>query len=408
MASFYIFLPSNSNKENKIGSFTVKLPETIRLSGEWEISMREFNYTRSWYNIGNPQDAHIAMLNFPTAPSQTNMSIPLNNYDTPQQLMNAIQFSISQHFLKMYSKEGQRIKRASNQTKKLKKVYNNNTKKSTLGKVKKPVPIPKKVETPASSKDTKTTPTTKKVETPAPTTSKKVKTNASSKDTRPTKTTKKVKILTPAPTPKKVKTPAPTPKKVDTPASSKDTKTTPIPKKIESPEPPQKEKVLLSSRKIKKPKFSLYFDSTLGKSVLKNNQHMFYLATSEKIGYMLGFENGKINSKSEYLNGSQYTVAPYPPDMNAGIYALMVHCDLVAPQLVGNTYANLLRMVPVVGVFNETITNIYNDEQYVPVMQKTFDSIEININDDSGKLVNFLFGRTFVTLHFRKRQRWVA
>ena len=92
MASFYIFLPSNSNKENKIGSFTVNLPETIRLSGEWEMSMREFNYTRSWYNIGNPQDAHIAILNFPTAPSQTNMSIPMNNYDTPKQLMNAIQF----------------------------------------------------------------------------------------------------------------------------------------------------------------------------------------------------------------------------------------------------------------------------------------------------------------------------
>ena len=135
---------------------------------------------------------------------------------------------------------------------------------------------------------------------------------------------------------------------------------------------------------------------------------MFYLVTSDKIGYMLGFENGKINYMSEYLDGSQYSVVPYLPDMNAGMYALMVHCDLVAPQLVGNTYANLLRMVPVVGIFNETITNIYNDEQYVPVLKKTFDSIEININDDTGKIVNFLYGRTFVTLHFRKRQRWVV
>ena len=127
----------------------------------------------------------------------------------------------------------------------------------------------------------------------------------------------------------------------------------------------------------------------MGKSILKNDETMFHLETSDRIGYMLGFKNGRISYTNEYINGSKYTIAAYPPDMNAGMYALMVHCDIVAPQLVGNTYANLLRMVPVIGVFNETITNIYNDEQYVPVLKKTFDSIEININDDSGKLSTF-------------------
>ena len=352
MASFYIFLPSNSNKENKIGNFKVKLPETIRLNGEWEMSLREFNYTRSWYNIGNAEDSHIAILNFPTAPSQTDLSIPFNNYDTPQQLMDAIHFAISQHFLRSYSNTDQRSKRASNQTKKPKasaKVKQNTTK------------------TPKSISATNST-------------------------------AAKVKQST-------TKTPKSTSKEVKQPTTPKlPTKTTEL---------TADQIVLLPSNeiktnKLKKPNFKLFFDSTLGKSVLKNDQLMFYLVTSDKIGYMLGFENGKINYMSEYLDGSQYSVAPYPPDMNAGMYALMVHCDLVAPQLVGNTYANLLRMVPVVGIFNETITNIYNDEQYVPVLKKTFDSIEININDDTGKIVNFLYGRTFVTLHFRKRQRWVV
>ena len=128
MASFYIFLPSNSNEENKIGNFKVNLPETIRLSGEWEMSLREFNYTRSWYNVGNSQDAHIAIHNFPNGHSQTDLTIPLNNYDTPQQLMNAITFTISQHFLKTYSNTDQRIKRASKQTKNPKKVKQNSTK----------------------------------------------------------------------------------------------------------------------------------------------------------------------------------------------------------------------------------------------------------------------------------------
>ena len=139
MASFYIFLPSNSNKENKIGNFKVKLPETIRLNGEWEMSLREFNYTRSWYNIGNAEDSHIAILNFPTAPSQTDLSIPFNNYDTPQQLIDAIHFAISQHFLRSYpnTKTPKSIS-ATNSTAAKVKQSTTKTSKSTSKEVKQP------------------------------------------------------------------------------------------------------------------------------------------------------------------------------------------------------------------------------------------------------------------------------
>ena len=123
------------------------------------------------------------------------------------------------------------------------------------------------------------------------------------------------------------------------------------------------------------------------------------------MAYMLGFDTGKINRMTKSEENYQINTAMFPTDMNAGMYGLMVHCDLVAPQLVGNTYANLLRIVPVSGRFNQNINKIYNDEQYVPLLKKTFESIQININDDSGKIVNFQFGRTFLTLHFRKRRR---
>ena len=396
-------MPSNSNKDNKIGNFTVKLPETIRLSGEWEMSMREFNYTRSWYNIGNAKDAFIAIPNYPTSPSQTDLTIPLNNYDTPQQLMNAIHFAVSQHFLKTYSNTDQRIKRASNLTKKTavsKKTKNINTKTR----------IPTSADTTNSTTATKVKQNTTKSRNPtsADTTNSTTATKAKQNTTK-TRNTTSAKISNSNSSEVKQNT-----AKVSKTTSKKvkqSTRTTPkFPTK--SSELTADEIVLIPAKtihaKLKKPNFNLFFDATLGKSILKNDQLMFYLVTSDKIGYMLGFENGKINYMSEYLDGSQYSVAPYPPDMNAGMYALMVHCDLVAPQLVGNTYANLLRMVPVVGRFNETITNIYDDEQYVPVIQKTFDSIENNINDDTGKFVNFLYGRTFVTLHFRKQRKWVV
>ena len=262
MASFYIFIPSNSDANNLIGKFKVKLPETIRLDGEWEVSMREFNYTRSWLNVGNEIDAQIQVMNFPQMGGQISLSIPLNNYDTPQQLMDTITYTI-----------------------------NDFMKRVNLNKL---------------------------------------------------------------------------------------------------------------------PKYELYFDETVGRSCFKNQQLSFYIITSKRVAYMLGFKDEQLNYIGHEYQEYLITYADHPPDMNAGMYALMVHCDIVAPQLVGNTYANLLRIVPVSGRFNENINTIYNDEQYVSVMQKNLDSIEININDDSGKIVNFQFGRTFLTLHFRKRRRWVV
>ena len=264
MASFYIFLPSNSDINNLIGRFKVKLPETIRLEGDWEVSMREFNYTRLWMNIGSIDDAMVHILNFPdnSKPSQVTFYVKYNDYDTPQKLIDAIKYAV-----KEYS---------------------------------------------------------------------------------------------------------------------------------------------VTAEWGREPIYKLYFDEQLRRCVIKVYEKQFYIIISEKMAYMLGFDTGKINKLTKSAKDYQINVAQFPPDMNASMYALMVHCDLVAPQLVGHTYANLLRMVPVSGRFNENINTIYNDEQYVPVMQKTFDSIEININDDAGKIVNFQFGRTFLTLHFRKRRRWVV
>ena len=408
MTSFYIFLPSNSDKENKIGNFKVKLPETIRLNGEWEMSMREFNYTRSWYNIGNADDAHINIINFPTAPSQIDLTIPLNNYDTPQQLMNAITFTISQYFLKTYPNIDQRIKRASNKTKKNKvsaKVNSSKTPKSISAAT----TNLNSATTVIHNNNTKTRNTTSaKI---SNSNSSEIKQNTAKASNSTSKKAKQSTRTTELTADERVSISA----KSATSKKSKNNKTKApnTTNNVESTSDRQisQNKTHISkfkAKKIKKPNFNLHFESIFGKSVFKNYEDLFYLVTSDKIGYMLGFEHGRLNYMSEYLDGSEYTVAPYPPDMNAGMYALMVHCDLVAPQLVGNTYANLLRMVPVVGRFNETITNIYDDEQYVPVMQKTFDSIEININDDTGKLVNFLYGRTFVTLHFRKQRKWVV
>ncbi len=261
MASFYVFLPSNADRGDLIGKFTAKLPERIKLEGEWEVSMREFNYTRSWMNINSVEDSLIQIINFPSENSMSHAYLPYNDYHTPEELIEAIKYTVRRFSKKM-----------------------------------------------------------------------------------------------------------------------------------------------LWSRL---PEYEFYYDKLLKRCTLRISEEEkgFELFVSSKVGYMLGFTSGRISEMMEVFDTYRIKTGHFLPDMNAGLYALIVHCDLVAPQLVGNTYANLLRMVPVTGRLNENITNIYHDEQYLPVLNRNFESIEININDDSGKIINFQFGRTYITLHFRKRRR---
>ncbi len=52
---FYLTLPSNSSMEyfpgNTLTNFKTKLAQPIELTGEWEVALSEFQYSRSWYNL---------------------------------------------------------------------------------------------------------------------------------------------------------------------------------------------------------------------------------------------------------------------------------------------------------------------------------------------------------------------
>jgi hypothetical protein len=57
MSHFYITLPSDSSAnyypDNTIARFTTKLPERIRLEGEYEMGLAEIIYPHTWYNVDN-------------------------------------------------------------------------------------------------------------------------------------------------------------------------------------------------------------------------------------------------------------------------------------------------------------------------------------------------------------------
>ncbi len=91
-------------------------------------------------------------------------------------------------------------------------------------------------------------------------------------------------------------------------------------------------------------------------------------------------------------------------DMNQGFYSLYVYCNIVEPRLVGDTEVPLLRIVPIEGQNGQMVTKTYEQIQYIPLLQKNFDHLEIDIKKDTGESVPFEFGKVVVTLHFREKR----
>jgi len=87
------------------------------------------------------------------------------------------------------------------------------------------------------------------------------------------------------------------------------------------------------------------------------------------------------------------------------ISSLYVYCYIIKPVFVGNVEASLLRRVEIPNdkKFGETCEIKYYHPQYLSLVSHEIDSIEVDIRDDTNKPVEFAFGKTVVTLHFRKK-----
>jgi hypothetical protein len=91
-------------------------------------------------------------------------------------------------------------------------------------------------------------------------------------------------------------------------------------------------------------------------------------------------------------------------DVNSGFSSAYVYCNVLEHIPVGDTKAPLLRIVSLSGKSGDTIHKIYEKPIYVPLQQKSFDSIEIDMRSDIGDPIPFEYGKVLVTLHFRQRK----
>ena len=93
--------------------------------------------------------------------------------------------------------------------------------------------------------------------------------------------------------------------------------------------------------------------------------------------------------------------SPYMTDLST-FTSIYTYCDIIQPQIVGDTSAQLLRSIPVEGKYGDIITKTFTNTQYVPVQTKSFGDVKILLRDDTGDPVPFERGKVIATLHFRQ------
>ena len=122
------------------------------------------------------------------------------------------------------------------------------------------------------------------------------------------------------------------------------------------------------------------------------------ISMKDDLATMLGYESPLTSPITTSFS------APYAPNLQLGMHSLYVYCSLVQDQMVGDVQVPLLRIIPVEGQHGEFITKSYQSPQYLPLSRKSFDSIEIDIKDDTGRNIPFESGKSVVTLHFRLKR----
>ena len=140
-----------------------------------------------------------------------------------------------------------------------------------------------------------------------------------------------------------------------------------------------------------------------------------YVHLGEELEDMLGMSNTQRVSEtesitffklydSERVSADASLSSPGLYDMKAGIHSLMIYTDIVSHSIVGNTQASFLRSAKIDDHtdFGGDVNLIFEKPYYFPVNSSFIDKIRINIKDDSNNPINFKFGRTSVTLHFKK------
>lgn len=141
---------------------------------------------------------------------------------------------------------------------------------------------------------------------------------------------------------------------------------------------------------------NVYPDSLVMSLDVHNNTAKFVLTheayelkLSNYLADILGIDIKKpVNGK----HGSKVYKSLVPVDLHRGNHSMFVYCSVVSDSIVGDKRVPLLRSFPISdkkqGIASERFTRL----QYIPVKSNHFDTIEIELRNETGELIPFNFG----------------
>ena len=178
------------------------------------------------------------------------------------------------------------------------------------------------------------------------------------------------------------------------------------------------------------PKFELYDEKNYKKIKLVYGKTKFapiFLRISYNLARILGISKSEMDEISNHIITMVYYDYEYTRknkdlneydfeipeeikaenlyDISGGFHTIFVYCDIIKANFVGDSKTQLLRFVEIPYNFGygDQVHLIFDKIQYFPLITNEFESIEIDIKDDTGKNIPFNFAKNIIVLHFRKR-----
>ena len=130
----------------------------------------------------------------------------------------------------------------------------------------------------------------------------------------------------------------------------------------------------------------------------------FELEFLNDLQYEFGFRAKSFQSPSKQYGPYKYIAYESISSHLNSVKALYIYCDIAEHQHVGDSMNSLLRNVIIENnlKFGDYINNTFTSPHYIPLKHNSFETIEIQITDDTGSKVHFSSGKIITKLHFRK------
>ena len=146
-------------------------------------------------------------------------------------------------------------------------------------------------------------------------------------------------------------------------------------------------------------------DLTLSESLSQQDQfYSFKVIGYEKEYTLYDIEKKKMTKLKDTIKKG-FLTCQRKSDIKAGLNSIYIYTDIVEHSFVGDAYAQLLRVIPVKETKNwgEVNHHYFDKPHLIPLQSKNFDTIEVDLKDDTGVTIPFEIGKVTIKLIFKKK-----